>query len=255
MEFAEFVKGVRFRFLQPERPRPSGFRGLATLLRKVGLHLEVMNTVLPEQDDELKARFKRICKIPRMSTFAIGAMINRAVSSLPEGQVYLNIGVWNGFTYFSGVVGNEGKRCIGVDDFSHKNSPSEAFLERFEKFKGPNDEFIESDFREYFKREEHEPIGVYLFDGPHSYEDQWDGLELAEPFFADNCIILVDDCNWEQVSGANLDFMRKSKNEYKLILDCRTPKSGHPTWWNGFMVFQLQGRNVNSKLKRQTNAA
>jgi hypothetical protein len=179
-----------------------------------------------------------------MSTFAIGAMINQAVAQLPDGQAFLNIGVWHGYTFFSGLAGNENKRCIGVDNFSLKNSPRAQFLKRFERFASSRHSFHEMDFREYLTRVHRTPIGFYLFDGPHHYSDQLEGLQLAEHHFAENCIVMVDDCNWDQVHGANLDFMQKSPNEYRLLLDKRTPKSGHPTYWNGLMIFQLAGKNV-----------
>lgn len=255
MDFARFVQGISFRFLQPSRPRPHGFRGLAMLLRKIGLHPEVANTRLPEDERELKRRLRKLCRVPRMSTFAIGAAINRAVSQLREAECFLNVGVWNGFTFLSGLAWNPEKRCIGVDNFSHNNSPRQAFLRRFAQFRGPRHTFHEMDYRDFFRSVHRDPIGFYLFDGPHTYQDQLDGLKLAEPFFARDCIVMVDDCNWDQVRGANHDFMQQSSNRYRLLLDVRTPKSGHPTWWNGLMIFQLDGANCYSRFQGRPDKA
>lgn len=243
-DFGEYVKGISFRFLQPTTRRPNGLRALAMALRGVGVHLEVMNTRLPCGQKEMAARLREVCRIPRMSTFAVGAMINQAVSQLPEGEAFVNVGVWNGFTFLAGLAGNGGKRCIGVDNFSHKNSPRAKFLGRYEKFRGENHSFFEMGYQEYFEHVHHEPIGFYLFDGPHTYQHQLDGLRLAERFFAKNCIIMVDDTNWEQVRQANLDFIKQSPNKYRILLDVRTPNNGHLTYWNGEMVIQLAGPNV-----------
>lgn len=247
MDLSEYLKNISFRFLKPKTPRPSGFRGLAILLRRCGIHLEVFNTQLPDDHVEMKRKFKQLCRIPRMSTFAIGSVINRAVAQMTENQAFLNIGVWNGFTFFSGLLENEDKTCIGVDNFSHKNSPKDAFYQRLKHFAGKSHSFCEADFREYLTNIHQQPIGVYLFDGPHTYQDQYDGLALAEPFFSENCIVLVDDTNWEQVRKANLDFMENSPNDYKLLLDERTPNSGHPTFWNGLMVYQMVKRHVKQQ--------
>ncbi len=38
--------------------------------------------------------------------------------------------------------------------------------------------------------------------------------------------------------------MKSSPNEYRILLDVRTPGNGHLTYWNGEMVFRLAGRNV-----------
>jgi hypothetical protein len=249
MDYAEFVRGTTFRHLQPETPRPTGYRGLSMLLRSVGIQLDAANTRLPSHDREIRQRLKQVARIPRMSTFAIGAMINQAVAQLPRGQCFLNIGVWHGYTFFSGLAGNEHQQCIAVDNFSLKNSPREAFLDRFQRYASPHHTFHEMDFREYLKQVHQTPIGFYLFDGPHQYEDQYEGLQLAEPYFADNCIVMVDDCNWQHVHAANSDFMKKSVNSYKLLIDKKTPKSGHPTYWNGLMIFQLEGKNALAKAK------
>src|SRR5262249_13416630 len=153
----------------------------------------------------------------RMSTFAIGAIINRAVSQMSVGHAFLNVGVWNGFTLLAGMAANPDKKCIGVDNFSLKNSPRSAFLNRFERARGPSHEFHEADFREYLAHQHDAPLGVYVFDGPHTYQDQLDGLALAEPYFAKGCVVLVDDTNWPDVRQANLDFIKKSPFEYRML--------------------------------------
>jgi hypothetical protein len=238
MEVAEYVQNITFRLLQPTTPRPSGFRSLNNLARKAGIHLEMWMTRLPEDQEEMQRRLTPVCKVPRMSTFAIGAIINRAVALMPDDQSYLNIGVWNGFTLLAGMASNPHKACIGVDNFSHKDSPRTAFLRRFQRARGPKHQFREGDFREYFAAQHTEKLGLYLFDGPHTYEDQLDGLQLAEPFFAPGCLVLVDDTNWPQVRDANLDFIKHSSFEYRMLLDMQTPRTGHPTYWNGLMLFQ-----------------
>ena len=255
MDFADYTENITFRFLQPNRPRPKGLRGLSMFLRKLGIHLEVLNTQLPCDQKETYQKLKAVCRVPRMSTYAVGAIINRAVADLPDGHAYVNVGVWNGYTFLSGLVGNSGRRCIGVDNFSHKNSPRREFLHRFAKFRGEGHTFHEMDYREYFQTLHQDPIGFYLFDGPHTYDDQLDGLKLAEPFFAKDCIVMVDDTNWDQVRQANLDFIAESPNDYRMLLDVQTPKSGHPTYWNGQMVFRLQGENVLKQSKSAAAAA
>lgn len=255
MDFADYVKNISFRFLRTGRPRPKGFRALNMLLRNIGIHLEVLNTRLPCNEGTTRHRLRDVCRIPRMSTFAVGAIINEAVSQMPDGQAYVNVGVWNGFTFFSGLAGNAGQRCTGIDNFSHKNSPREAFLERFERFRGAGHTFHEMDYRDYFARVHEGPIGFYLFDGPHTYQDQLDGLRLAEPFFAENCVIMVDDTNWEEVRRANFDFIVGSPNQYEVLLDVLTPKSGHPTFWNGEMVIRMVGPNKLSQHNSERAAA
>src|SRR3974390_2767074 len=86
MDFADYVQKISFRLLQPTSPRPSGFRALNNLARKAGLHLEMWMTRLPEDQQQMQARLEKVCKVPRMSTFAIGAIINRAVAQMSIGH-------------------------------------------------------------------------------------------------------------------------------------------------------------------------
>ncbi|MBI3860646.1 MAG: class I SAM-dependent methyltransferase [Planctomycetia bacterium] len=246
MDVADYVQNITFRLLQPSTPRPSGFRALNNVARKAGIHLEMWMTRLPEDQEDMQRRLTRACKIPRMSTFAIGAIINRAVALMPDNRAYLNVGVWNGFTFLAGMASNPHKLCIGVDNFSHNNSPRTSFLKRFNRARSPKHVFREGDFREYFAAQHKETLGLYLFDGPHTYDDQLDGLTLAEPFFGRGCLVLVDDTNWPQVRQANLDFIARSPFEYRMLLDVQTPRTGHPTYWNGLMLFERGKRKAGA---------
>lgn len=195
-----------------------------------------------------------------MSTFAIGVLINRLVAQMPEDEAYVNVGVWHGFTYFAGVLSNGGKQCIAVDNYSSADKfssetgvkrlfdyyPRKAkistaragFRKRLERWGGPHHRLFEMDFREYFQYVHEDPIGVYLYDGNHSYENQLLGLKLAEPFFSRNCVIIVDDVSDEGVFNATHDFIRQSHNLYTTLMCARTCCDRHPTLWNGTMVFQ-----------------
>lgn len=253
MEFSEYVSSLSFRFLQPGDsraqdgrfllPRSSGDR--PRLLELPYEPVDLLNTRLAEPGEQLKPVLRELCEIPRMSTFAVGAILNHAVARMPAEHVFLNVGVWNGFTFLSGLVGNPEKTCIGVDNFSESGGPRDAFMERFERFSGPNHRFHEMDYRDYFSNVHSEPIGVYLYDGEHSYENQWRGLEIAEPYFTDDCIVLVDDSNWEDPHRATLDFIEASGRDYTLFFDERTAGNGHPTLWNGLMVAQVGTRRAS----------
>lgn len=244
MDFADYVTNISFRLLQPASPRPSGFRALNNLARKAGIHLEMWMTRLPEDQEDMQARLGEVCQGPRTSTFGIGAIINRAVALMPEGHAYLNVGVWNGFSLLAGMAGNSGKTCIGVDDFARDASLRKPFLKRFEKARGPNHAFHEANFRDYLAAQHKAAVGVYVFDGPQTYEDLHDGLSLAEPYFSKGCVVLVDDTNWPHVRQANLDFIKHSPFEYRMLLDAQTPRTGHPTFWNGVMLFERGKRKA-----------
>src|SRR4029079_16003811 len=93
-----------------------------------------------------------------------------------------------------------------------------------------------------FEKCHKEPSGVSLYDGDHAYEHQSQGLEIAEPFLADGCVIVVGDTNWRHPHEATVDFMSKSDRRREILLDCDTSSPGHPTCWNGLLVIQDVGR-------------
>jgi len=173
-----------------------------------------------------------------MSTLTVGLLINDAVSSMPSGQAYLNIGVWHGFSFFSGMIGNPGAICIGVDNFSSFGKPREEFMQCFNRFKSPNHRFYEMGYTQYLRSVHKGKIGVYAYDGNHAYINQLLALELAEPFFVPGTIIIIDDMNWETPSQATAEFLRSRPNQYQTLLDARTAQNIHPTYWNGIVVLQ-----------------
>jgi len=239
MLYENYVSNIRFRAMGKNFPMFL-FRVLDRLFSRNGRSLEIANTRLPEEEPAMKHRLQPLCRIPRMSTFAVGAMINRAVTELDAGNCFVNVGVWNGFTLLCGMVDNPGSRCIGVDNFSEFGGPKKAFLEHFERYRSHAHEFHEMDYREYFKSRHQGKIGFYIYDGEHSYRNQLEGLKTAEPFLAENALILVDDTNWEAPRQATLDFIEQSDNAYTVILDQGCCYPGHPTYWNGIMLLRRQ---------------
>ena len=237
MTYTDYINNISFKLIQPE-VRVRGFYKLDGLLTPLGLSLEAWNTRLPERDPQMDAELRRLLTIPRMSTFALGAIINRAVSQMKDDECFVNVGVWNGYSFLAGMVNNPSKTCIGIDNFSQFGGPQEAFRQRFEKHKSPNHFFHDMDYKDYFRTVHKQKIGFYNYDGEHSYENQLEGLRAAEPFFSDDCMIFVDDTNLPEPRKANLDFIRQSSNKYEILLDRTTCKNGHPTFWNGVMILQ-----------------
>jgi hypothetical protein len=178
----------------------------------------------------------------RMSTLGVAALINRAVAGMPPDHSYVNVGTWMGFSLWAGMYDNPGKTCVGIDDFSMFGGPREAFHRWFDRLRTPNHHFHEMDYRHYFDRVHEGPIGVYFYDGDHTYEHQLLGLQTAEGFFGDDCVVIVDDTNWVDPYEATYDFMAQSKREYTVLIDQQTVGNGHPTFWNGLLILQATGR-------------
>jgi hypothetical protein len=237
LNYDEYIRKVGFRFYTPFSGL-KGFGRLTKLAARFNVPFESLNTRLPEGGRDMNRRLGPLCNIPRMSTFAIGAIINHTVSCMPRGTSYVNVGVWNGFTLLSGMIENPDKQCIGIDNFSEYGGPKEQFLRRFNEHKSANHQFYDMDYREYFAEVHSGEIGFYIYDGNHFYEHQLMGLKVAEPFFAKNCVILVDDTNDPGPRRGTLDFINQSGNKYEILLDAKTRANCHPTFWNGVMLLR-----------------
>lgn len=237
MNYSEYINGICFRVYRPQ-VRPTGFHILSKLLQKLNFSLEIANCKLPIDGKLMKERIGDLCEIPKMSTYAIGAMINYGVSCMPDDGCFINVGVWHGFSLLAGMAGNTQKKCIGVDNFSQFGGPRDHFLKRFEQYKSSKHCFYDMDYLEYFSNVHNDPISFYIYDGDHSYKNQLKGLQIAEPFFSRDCLILIDDTNWHEPRQATLDFIGNSSCKYMIVLDATTFCEMHPTLWNGIMIFQ-----------------
>lgn len=106
MNYSDFLTGISFRFIKPKTRMP---RRLARLLNKssrLGIPLEQWITTLLEEDGYMKRTLNDLCKVPKMSSFAMGAIIHRGVSLMPKDQAFVNVGVWHGFTFLCGMINN-----------------------------------------------------------------------------------------------------------------------------------------------------
>lgn len=237
MDYRDYVNGIAFSFLPPHVDARLFTQTLDDNAQR-SVAKEVENTLLPLDNGLMRTRLEPLLYVPRMSTFAVAAMINRGVSGLSSDKCFVNVGVWHGFSLFAGMMGNPNTRCIGVDNFTCFDRPRAQFWERFRRYKGPSHDFYDMDYREYFRSLHKGQIGFYFYDGDHHYSHQLNGLRMAEPFFSDDCIVAIDDTNWMEPRAAVNNFIAHSRYRYDIILDETTCHDRHPTLWNGIIILQ-----------------
>ena len=169
--------------------------------------------------------------------------INNLVESIEDAR-YLEIGSWAGSTACSALYGNKVVTTC-IDNWSEFGGPKEAFLKNIEYIKTEDIDFtfIENDFRKV----DYGTIGkfnVYMFDGPHSEQDQFDGVAFAQSALDDTYILIVDDYNMHDVRNgteraikelnlnviASIDIMTRSNNGHPII------SHQHSDWHNGYFI-------------------
>ena len=75
------------------------------------------NTILKNITKDEREAIKKLSLIDTMSKISIGFIINQICKNLNNEGVYLNIGVWRGFSMFAGMI-NTDCEVYGVDNFS-----------------------------------------------------------------------------------------------------------------------------------------
>jgi hypothetical protein len=178
------------------------------------------------------------------------AFINNLIGSLPAPR-YLEIGSWAGSTLCSALFGNK-VEAVAIDNWSQFGGPYSRFFTNLAAFKGDaHVSFVERDFRKINYASLGDVFGlfnVYLFDGPHEYQDQYDGLRYVQPA-VDRCYVqIVDDWNWPAVRNGTSRAVEDLGLRTEFRVEIRTtlndehappPVAEKSDWHNGYCISVL----------------
>jgi Methyltransferase domain len=171
-------------------------------------------------------------------------LLNCAVAALDDGEVYVEVGSYQGASIVGAATGNCGKRIFACDNFSQFDGAADALRATLARHTAPGQvQFFDAEFRDFLRAAPWRPakIGAYFYDGGHSFLDQYDGLRLAAADLAADALVVIDDTNKRAARSADALFARQVPGA-ELILDLRTPRNHHPTWWNGVQVYRVRAR-------------
>jgi Methyltransferase domain len=185
-----------------------------------------------------------VLRMTGMSGRKYRRFINNLVSGLVDAR-YLEIGSWAGSTACAAMYGNHA-RIYCIDNWSEFGGPKEHFFQVTAACRSPD---IQFDFQESdYRKVDYTSIGhfnLYMFDGPHTYQDQYDGIRLAVPALDHEFVLIVDDWNWERVRKGTLDAVVDSKLRILGSVEIRTTQGGddfpkiqmqHSEWHNGYFI-------------------
>ncbi len=209
MELPDYIQSVSFRLAHPDVPGSKAFRLATGLLQRMGVPLDALNTRLPGEDGPMRRRLREARRTCPAGNFAVGAIINRAVSRLAPGEVFLALGVSDGFPLLAAISGNPDKPCIGVDlSAGSEIRPSERpqFLRHFESIRTADHQLHRLSLRDYFAQLHELPIGCCLI-GASAADDPLERLNKAEPHLAENSVVLVENVNDASHRSAALAFI------------------------------------------------
>jgi predicted O-methyltransferase YrrM len=177
------------------------------------------------------------------------ALLNLAASLLEPGEAYVEIGVYHGASLISAMLGNEGKRCVGIDSFGFRDASLENVEANLERFGLPRPEILVGDAFELVPGGALDgvPIGVWYYDAAHNYDSQVEGLRIAEPLLAPGALMIVDDTDWTDVDRAMDDYLAEQPRA-RRILSIDGKSRGFPHWWEGMQVLVWDGRDAGLRL-------
>ena len=166
-------------------------------------------------------------------------LLNLAASCLGPDEAYVEVGVFHGASLASAMLGNEGRRFIGIDSFDFRDASLETVEANLERFGLPRPELLVGDVFELARDGELDgvSVGAWYYDAAHTYEAQLDGLRIAEPFLAPGALLIVDDTDWERVARAMDDYLA-AEPRARRILTVEGKERGFPQWWEGMQVLE-----------------
>jgi predicted O-methyltransferase YrrM len=170
------------------------------------------------------------------------ALLNLAARCLGPDEAYVEVGVFHGASLIAAMLGNEGKRFVGIDSFEFRDASLEKVEANLARYGLELPEIVVGDAFELVPGGALEDvvIGVWYYDASHSYEAQVEGLRIAEPHLAPGALVIVDDTDWDDVERAMDDYV-VSQTRARRVLTIDGKSRGAPQWWEGMQVLVWDG--------------
>jgi predicted O-methyltransferase YrrM len=191
---------------------------------------------LPEQLEDV-SRFEAILEeVPGLAKPNNLALLNVAARCLEPGEHFVEIGTFRGTSLISAMQGNDDGLFVAIDDWSKEGGENHHLVSNLDRH-GLRATIIDGDAFETLRRGIPSPVGVYYYDAGHEYEEQLDGMRLAEPYLASPALVIVDDTDWERVERAVDDYLAAQPRATEIH---RVDGSDHgqPDWWYGMRVLR-----------------
>jgi predicted O-methyltransferase YrrM len=192
----------------------------------------------PRSEHPIDRRFQPVAEgVENLARENNLALLNLAATCLEGDEAYVEVGVFHGASLIAAMLGNEGKRFVGLDSFAFRDATLEKVQENLACFGLEPPEIVVGDAFELVPAGAlgHIAIGVWYYDASHAYEAQLDGLRIAEPMLASGALVIVDDTDWDDVARAMDDYLAEQPRARRLLtLDGKS--RGAPQWWEGMQV-------------------
>ena len=200
--------------------------------------------------------------IPGMSGIVYRRFINNYVRTLTNPK-YLEVGVWTGSTLCAAIGGIDGVRAVAVDNYSesyphYSTSPEQDCRRNVDTVKTETADLVLllNQAFETFDPVPYGPFNVYMYDGYHDEESQFQGINKLADCLEDISLIIVDDWNdneyfpteykgvtygsrekagtYRAFDQANLEIL------YKIEIETGENPMFPSDWHNGYGIFLVK---------------
>jgi predicted O-methyltransferase YrrM len=197
----------------------------------------------PRSEHPLDRRFQPVAEdVENLARENNLALLNLAAACLERDEAYVEIGVFHGASLIAAMLGNEGKRFVGVDSFAFRDASLEKVHANLARFGLTPPEIVVGDAFELVPAGalRDVPIGIWYYDAAHSYEAHLQGLRIAEPLLVPGALVIVDDTDWDDVARAMDDYVAEQPRA-RRVLTLNGKSRGAPQWWEGMQVLVWGG--------------
>jgi predicted O-methyltransferase YrrM len=167
------------------------------------------------------------------------AVLNLAAQMLPPDEVYLEVGTFKGRSLCGAVQDAGSTTFYAIENYlefgmlgQEARNELTANLARWGA--GADVRLVEADCFRAMARPGivDRPVGVYFYDGAHTFLNHWLALGVAEPLLADEALVLVDDATWRVVQQAHRWYLR-SRPHWEVVRRWDADVTDDPRWANG----------------------
>jgi predicted O-methyltransferase YrrM len=192
----------------------------------------------PSSEHPREKRFDHVLeRVPGLARENNLALLNLAASLLGPGESYVELGSYRGTSLIAAMLDNEGKEFVGIDNFKMGDGSRKQLERNLASFDLEGATILEGDAFTLVPNGAlgERRVGVYYYDGPHSYEAHLQGLVMIEPYLASRALLVVDDSDWEQVADATRDYLAQQP-QARMLVWIPGKDNGLPSWWEGVQV-------------------
>lgn len=195
--------------------------------------------------------------IEGLSSARVCRFLNDLVRNMGDDEHYLEVGTWKGRTLLSAAIDNPGRTCFACDKFRLVGRftglgclARQALYRNIERYRERSARVVfhhTTSARLFRERRVPPPIGVYFYDGDHSFAGTYHGITSVEPILAARAVLLVDDWNDRVIRAATREALRAGP--LRVLWD-RELEGDHSEqgWWNGLGVFYVERRDAEVEL-------